>query len=280
MKKNTKRILYHYCSLKTLESITEESCLRLTNIMQSNDSLEMIYGFNIFRQSIIAGFLREKTKYFKERINQNDFTNVIDTWVERYKKRKDLHCFVLCFSSNGDLLSQWRGYANDGKGVAIGITEAYLEEFAKKNSINLAEVCYAEKTQKSRLRRVSEKIIREIKNKIRCEETEIKELINEVLDNNADEILCEIISFKTTFFKEENEWRLFVFENKLDSSKHLKGYSTEDNYKLYISLNFPRLDDLKIVLGPKCLAQENDIKRLIEPLGENVNVEKSLGTYR
>jgi hypothetical protein len=28
--------------------------------------------------------------------------------------------FLTCFSENGDLLSQWRAYGNNGDGVAIG----------------------------------------------------------------------------------------------------------------------------------------------------------------
>lgn len=29
-------------------------------------------------------------------------------------------CLALCFTGNGDLLSQWRGYGDDGRGVAVG----------------------------------------------------------------------------------------------------------------------------------------------------------------
>jgi hypothetical protein len=43
-----------------------------------------------------------------------------------------LYPYIACFSENGDSLSQWRAYANDGKGVAIGFNP---EKFGITNRI-------------------------------------------------------------------------------------------------------------------------------------------------
>jgi hypothetical protein len=43
-----------------------------------------------------------------------------------------LYPYISCFSENGDSLSQWRAYANDGKGVAIGFNP---EKFGIVNKI-------------------------------------------------------------------------------------------------------------------------------------------------
>jgi hypothetical protein len=37
--------------------------------------------------------------------------------------------FVACFSEAGDLLSQWRGYANDAQGISIGFYKPILQTF-------------------------------------------------------------------------------------------------------------------------------------------------------
>lgn len=37
--------------------------------------------------------------------------------------------YTACFSGNGDLLSQWRGYAGDGTGIAIGFKTKYLKNW-------------------------------------------------------------------------------------------------------------------------------------------------------
>jgi hypothetical protein len=34
--------------------------------------------------------------------------------------------FITCFCENGDLLSQWRGYSDQGEGFAIGFSVAWL----------------------------------------------------------------------------------------------------------------------------------------------------------
>lgn len=37
--------------------------------------------------------------------------------------------YICCFSADGDILSQWRAYANDGKGVSIGFNIEKLKKF-------------------------------------------------------------------------------------------------------------------------------------------------------
>jgi hypothetical protein len=37
-----------------------------------------------------------------------------------------------CLSEQGDLLSQWRGYADDAYGISIGFSKPYLEELSRK----------------------------------------------------------------------------------------------------------------------------------------------------
>ena len=53
----------------------------------------------------------------------------------------------LCLSHEPDLLSQWRGYADDGTGLAIGFNRSYLEWLAEDRAstgpdLELAEVKY------------------------------------------------------------------------------------------------------------------------------------------
>lgn len=52
------------------------------------------------------------------------------------------HIFCSCFSKNGDSLGQWRSYASDGTGVAIGFNRAYLELFVLPQITRLCDVTY------------------------------------------------------------------------------------------------------------------------------------------
>ena len=47
-----------------------------------------------------------------------------------------------CLSEDGDLLSQWRGYAADATGVSIGFSKEYLKRLAKGNGCLLGRVEY------------------------------------------------------------------------------------------------------------------------------------------
>ncbi|HEY8660108.1 MAG TPA: DUF2971 domain-containing protein [Hanamia sp.] len=49
-----------------------------------------------------------------------------------------------CFSKNGDLLSQWRAYAEDDKGFSIGFDSNYIYHGL---GVNINSVVYEEETQ-------------------------------------------------------------------------------------------------------------------------------------
>lgn len=92
-----------------------------------------------YNNRLYAHFLRE---YFDEEdvASEEEFLKVCDYVVsqlgdigramkrEREGKSCDMasvhiltpRCLALCFTGNGDLLSQWRGYGDDGRGVAVG----------------------------------------------------------------------------------------------------------------------------------------------------------------
>ena len=122
-------VLYHYTSLEVLQSILEEKTIRLSDITKSNDSSEITlikeYILDVFCQAYRA----EKTNVFRKNVDQKLWDSVvrkmIDKWFDLQKCKYSY--YVLCFSSERDLLSQWRGYANDAQGVAIGFDRKALE---------------------------------------------------------------------------------------------------------------------------------------------------------
>jgi Protein of unknown function (DUF2971) len=71
---------------------------------------------------------------------------------------ENLEGMALCLSEEPDLLSQWRGYAEDASGVCIGFSTAYLDLLAKKMggpalpSFHRCPVLYTEQEHEKRLR--------------------------------------------------------------------------------------------------------------------------------
>lgn len=102
----------------------------------SCDSIDLCERYNV---RLYAYFQRE---YFDEDdiVSEEEFLEACDYIVDRLEAigramRREREgkpyddasahiltprCLTLCFTGNGDLLSQWRGYGDDGRGVAVG----------------------------------------------------------------------------------------------------------------------------------------------------------------
>jgi hypothetical protein len=56
--------------------------------------------------------------------------------------------YITCFSRKGDLLSQWRAYGDDGRGVSIGFDSKLLYKVdSRKNDIYVEDVLYDKEKQ-------------------------------------------------------------------------------------------------------------------------------------
>jgi hypothetical protein len=114
------RFIYHYTNDMGFKGIIETGTLRFTNIFNLNDPSELRHGFGL------------AIKVMKDRANggpsewgqfSNDFALFESDFIEMV-----LLYFVCCFSETSDDLGQWRAYADDGKGFAIGFDTVILEK--------------------------------------------------------------------------------------------------------------------------------------------------------
>lgn len=107
-------ISYHYCSLETFLAIIGNRSIRLSDINTMNDYSEMHWAY--------ARFIEAVNLVYNE--YEKDFFDYLDQHISQAQ----LHTLTLlaCFSTDGDVLSQWRAYADNGAGVAIGFDSAKL----------------------------------------------------------------------------------------------------------------------------------------------------------
>jgi hypothetical protein len=103
-------LLWHYTSLKAFEDITRQGIIkiRLNPLEQMNDSQE---------GKCLRSQLRRRGAW--------QSTRLVGYWPPL-----DQYSFAFSLSKEGDLLSQWRAYANGGRGVAIG-----FDPLALRNSL-------------------------------------------------------------------------------------------------------------------------------------------------
>ena len=132
-------IIYHYCNVESFSAIIQNKILWLSSVYNLNDYKEIHW---------IKDKLSNK---LKNSINKNNFL-LYKAFEELYSKQLP-NVYIGSFSKGSDLLSQWRAYANDGFGVAIGFNEEY---FKKHKFIHASEVLYNEKEQEKTIDKLLE----------------------------------------------------------------------------------------------------------------------------
>jgi hypothetical protein len=115
----TPSVAYHYTDGTGLFGILENRTIRLTDIYGLNDPTEVLHGVKSACEILTA----EAAKGHP----------AAETFAQLYAKFPNslqliAHWFVGCFSRNGDDLGQWRGYANNGHGFALGFDTELLEK--------------------------------------------------------------------------------------------------------------------------------------------------------
>jgi len=303
------KILYHYCSIETFANIFKNSSIWLSDIQQSNDSLELNY-FKSFYSTLVNIATSEFIRNQKEKEKNYDpfelsiilelFTT--PTLLEATKT------WGFCLSEKQDLLSQWRGYADDGMGVAIGFNKNYLSEVVASilgellNSsqkafgiIELKKINYSDTT--------ALKAVQNLFDPIECGKSETLEEFKKNLQ--APLFNIDIISpyYKHNSFREECEWRIVLsspFMNNLayntinveSETSALGQFAYVASNKKLISHFELKLKNLHnavdcIILGPKCKVTATEMKLFLFSLGildgindNSIKILQSSSSYR
>lgn len=224
--------LWHYTTTPSLLSIVESRRLWATDVMYLNDSRELLEG---------AGRLAEEAKDSLADPTP-DVSPVHRLWLEIQRSLgSDAQVqmpkqgpFVASFCSEGDLLSQWRGYAT-GSGYAIGFSVDALRTSANSAGGSLLKVIYepADPVGVS-LFQASARTVGESGSHL-------------IPDPAA------LAKFKHPAFKEEHEWRLVVPADRVsqeDSELGVHFRSGELGVTPYLKVGFPNSAIVEIKIGP------------------------------
>lgn len=187
-------MIYHYCDGNALLGIVEGQTIRATDFRYCNDDREISHGLNALRQEcrVLASG------------NPNAFkTNLLIRLEQDLQDEDRLTAFGCCLSEKPDQLSQWRGYADQGRGYCIGFDMRALIH-ALPGSGAFCKVIYDATTQAALCRSVIEALV-----------NELNDLHN--LHGHSEEDLLRYISptvsafatrFKDQGFGEEQEIRI------------------------------------------------------------------------
>jgi hypothetical protein len=285
-----KPLLAHYTTLETLEKIVINNEVWFSNPLLMNDLEELIFGINeganrFHDHSGLREACGSESRFLK-------LQAAFNVYYDKLAQQDALDLYVLCLSEHapGDkdgLLSMWRGYGGNGKGVAIVFDTSKIET-VDGTPFMLGSVHYAS----------SEERFSWIDNKLNQLAMIIKQshFQDDQLYLAADAFFDRLKVFalftKHAGFREENEWRV-VYLQERDTDGRLasmfdyvigpKGVEPKLKFKIGpvdgatgSELSLDLIVD-HVILGPSSsgILAVHAIKRMLERMG-HIEIANSL----
>ena len=314
-------IIYHYCGVETFLNIIRNHTLRLSDLCKSTDSLEIKSLLDAVQEEIMNQY-RNNHDFWDSVIYGMDmddaFSFMLQMLISKMKKNTDQMLFGVCFSEDGDLLGQWREYADKGTGIAIGFDAEWFERLCENKKFKFSKVTYGYKKENMD---IVKKYAISIYNEMLIAMVEGKS--KDIVDGSYSatymmslELKCiyqDSLFIKKSEYENEREWRLILDDEETRKSYEewdvyynwkkddAKKYQTmirelipngmefmERNGKIipYLDLKFD-LDEndlpiKQVIIGPNCKVDELDIYHLLEFFGfdgNEIEIVRSASSY-
>lgn len=268
---------YHYCSLESFLSILQTKSLFMSDPLKMNDCQELTWFIRLLQEYDI------KEEYLSVLNNRAGDSFTYSSLLKCLENQGQNNIFIACFSTEKDLLSQWRAYANDGQGVAIGFD---LDKLSLPDNICYSKVTYLQKND-ALSDYISNMVESESDLEIGADQASVitRYRATDPIKTLIYEFIPSLAKHKNYAFHEESEIRLIYshdtpFEDIL--SDHHAFYEPYNPIRLevkyrtressiiveYVQLPIcPMLKPIKkICLGPKCRLKATETNRIIESL--------------
>ncbi len=200
----TNEVHYHYTTVEALFKIVKHKKFRLSNILFLNDSMEFEWLWRKVKKEIARRMTGNATE------NERKFLGELRSRISRWRRSDEdtggmsiPYVFCGSFSELKDDLSQWRGYADDGRGVAIGVDLPSITSATKNH--NLAWPCQVIYNESENRQKVSEILTSFV------EQAEKGVPVSEALSRTYRWLAREAATRKNPAFKKEKEFRLVLY---------------------------------------------------------------------
>lgn len=226
--------------------------------------------------------------------------------------------YVICFSESPDLLSQWRGYADDGRGGCIGFSYEDIQRYCEESNgiLQLKKVIYFNEEEIERI------IFSESKRILDCV-VDTRRNIPEILGKTVEEKLMSLmihqtllmalekffiasLQYKSAGFSEEQEWRMFLPMRAIKDPELINGSrrpseelpltksidfmrprlrfnTTQDNISPYLEISLDEISESPVKewwRGPKNRSALCDVELYLDNCGfKKVDIKRSRVSY-
>lgn len=177
---------YHYTTVAGCLGIINSRSIWMTDYRFLNDKLELHQGLNSFLSQIPP----DQRASFERAFRWHDMWNH--------------HC-VFSLSRSPKILSQWRAYASDGSGMALGLTSRFLEH----GGLSLVECRYEDHdTYATKLIQTHQPFIDAVHHASELYRAE-NSFMEWVTENSSGfyNLIADLIALKNPAFSEEQELR-------------------------------------------------------------------------
>lgn len=222
--------------------IIKSNSMWATEIRYFNDSSELSHTAHLLKSLIVQRSDSEVMRQFQEwSLNRVTDGNLL---------------FIGCFTENGNLLSQWRGYCPPGKGISLGFNPKIVKDSADKQHFNIGRCIYNLEHQK----KILTKILIEIENasKDYNPETQLRKFhpsqsFHGLFEAFETGLLKVAALIKNPAFHEEDEWRVIspIISNYVKTPiEYREGISTLVPYLNFkLSIN-DKISLERVYIGP------------------------------
>ena len=305
MNEKQPKTLYHYCSLPTFYNIIKNKSIWLSDVEKSNDFLELVSMRQLFAKEMDEQIAKKALTY-SESFDYKHMMKLNDLQIKAHgeiRKAIAKHLFF-CLSEKGDLLSQWRGYADDGSGISIGFNRNFLCKLNDLNTQtppNKREYFQFEKVDYN-----EDLAVEFIKSKTGIGFFSLYD--NEEEQTNCIKHALAKVALaapfhKTAAFIEECEWRIVVtymlwsfekpdfspYNNNDFVFSNIEYTASKNKLVPHLEIKFPSIKNAisEIVIGPKCDENIIDMKYFLVCMGvldnfddNSITIKKSTASYR
>ncbi|MEI7348027.1 DUF2971 domain-containing protein [Dickeya chrysanthemi] len=266
-------LAYRYANAETFLKMLESQELWFTDLRNMNDWDEYSAGYRIAKDLII-----------------NEFPNHIKVLenISRDKMRDNFMMLICSLTNDGDCLSMWRGYGDNGRGAAVGYStldienhhlfERYLQKLSPtQGRAKFYPVLYSEEEFKKQIRSYAYRLFT-----LSDDMVQNTLLVRSHMFGNLLTKLCTL--YKNDFFKDEREIRGFIEINDVVYSYNMGRRNTDFGDAPYHKINsaFQGIPSIKeVVLGPLYEESDEYVRSKLNAAGlSGVNIRRSKGTYR
>jgi hypothetical protein len=266
--------IHHYCSPSVFLSLITNKQLWLTSLSQSNDQLEGTWMLRHWLDKFDV--LVEKI-----RLQKMGAKIVVEMALEGSV------ALGTCFSEDRDLLSQWRGYASDGAGFSVTFDREKLQNLANGfeggSSLALSKISYGFQDHIE---------IDEVVKTLHSAFASDAELYQEdggfgrlSIEFNPEKheqqkaAVRSMFTVKNGAFKEEREWRLFLYDS-INRIKSVEFRESRNVLSPYVRVEVPVDAILGVTLGPTNRTSKSMVEAALERHQISCQVFRSKASYR